>query len=135
MVTAHKCLLPALLSRLTDVCLGEAAGGSAGAEERVEGGGEGASDTRVSLSGWCVEDAEDGAEALHAVLGTRCVRAVLGQGGAGMVVLTASMLRLEGGGGNDRGKLKGAASVSFRALERLRTQHGMLAAVVEAGGH
>ena len=56
---------------------------------------------------------------------------VLGQGGAGMVVLTASMLRLEGGGG----KLKGAASVSFRALERLRTQHGMRAAVVEAGGH
>ena len=130
-VTAHQCLLPALLSRLTDVCLGEAAGGSAGKEEGVEGGGEGASYTRVSLSGWCVEDAEDGAEALHAVLGTRCVRAVLGQGGAGMVVLTACMLRLEGGGG----KLKGGACVSFRALERLRTQHGMLAAVVEAGGH
>ena len=83
-----------------------------------------------------------GAEALEVVITCKSVRELLAQGGAGMRALTASMASLGGGDGragggctnlgNELSMGAGGREVPVRLLERLRTQHSMLQAVVEA---
>ena len=139
-LSSHRRILPAVLARLTDVCLGH---GGGGAESKGAGcGGGGAPLALLSP----LPAAEHGAEALEALLSDGSVRMLLARGGGGFRTLQASLARLKSaeglksaeeagrsGGRKEGGSLEGSQGrLSRGAHERLESQYAMISAVVEA---
>ena len=115
-VSVHRRLLPLVLCRITDVCVGMTTAVTDKACPHLV----------LALSG----SAEAAAAAMDALLSDGGVQMLLGEGGEDMQVLEASLSRIEGSAG--KGGSGGACGITARALDSLRTQHAMLAAVATA---